>query len=147
MKRRIAALALALVAFPATAFAGPTDPHRTGAEAVPSSSLGVPPDVAARAQKPTANDVPTYHPSLGAGVDTAVRAHLPAAGTDVAASDQQASKPGPVLVSAPAPESSDFDWGDAGIGAATAASLLGISLVGGIALRRRQQRTPAVLAG
>jgi len=129
VKRCIAALAVALVAFPATASAvsGPR-----GADENQSSSLGVSPRVAAG--HPTANDVPQY---------------LPAGGTDVAAPDQQSSPPGaPAPVSATGSDSSsDFDWADAGIGAATAVSLVGISLAGGMVLRRRQDRRPSAIAG
>jgi hypothetical protein len=109
-KRRIAALALALFAFPATALAAPQDLRHSA----PSSSLGVAPHVAARQSVPS---------------------HLPAAGTDVAARDQQSSPRGVSIPTEPA--SSGFDWTDAGIGAAGAASLLGISLAGALALRRR----------
>jgi hypothetical protein len=69
--------------------------------------------------------------------------HLPAKGTDVAARDQQA----PAGTSAPVSESSasDFDWSDAGIGAAGAAGLFAVSLAGGITLRRRTQRRISAL--
>jgi hypothetical protein len=129
VKRSIAALAVALIAFPATASAV-SNPRES--DQIQSSSLGVSPHVAAG--HPTANDVPRY---------------LPAGGTDVAAFDQQASAPGaPAPVSVAASDSSgDFDWADAGIGAATAVSLVGISLAGGMVLRRRQDRRPSAIAG
>ena len=128
MKRCIAAVILALVGFPSAAFAMPDD-VRAPDQRVPSSSLGVPPNLQAPDQR----------------TDHTVPRHLDATGTDVAATDQQAST-GAV---APAPESATdgFDWTDAGIGAAGAASLLGISLAGGFALRRRQHRRVSVLAG
>jgi hypothetical protein len=127
VKRSIAALAVALVAFPATASAAS---NASGSEQLPSSSLGIPPHVANG--QPTLNDVPQY---------------LPAVGTDVAAGDQQASSPGaPAPVSATASDSSEFDWSDAGIGAATAVSLMGISLAGGMVLRRRQDGRPSAIA-
>ena len=128
MKRCIAAVILALVGFPSAAFAMP-DHVRARDQNVPSSSLGVPPNLQAPDQR-------TEH---------AVPQHLDATGTDVAASDQQASTRAVV----PAPESATdgFDWADAGIGAAGAASLLGISLAGGFALRRRQDRRVSALAG
>ena len=130
MKRCIAALVLTLIAFPTTALAVPDD-LRAPDQQVPSSSLGVPPDLRAPDQQ-----TPRADPS-----------HLPATGTDVAAPDQQASTGAPDAVSAPEPAGGEFDWTDAGIGAAGAASLLGISLAGGIALRRRQQRDPSAIAG
>jgi hypothetical protein len=105
-RRRIAALALALLAFPATALAAPQD--------LPSSSLGIPPELAS---------------------PPAVPSHLPAIGTDVAAPDQQSSPPGVSIQTESA--SSGFDWTDAGIGAAGTVSLLGIALAGALALRRR----------
>ena len=138
MKRCIAALAVALVAFPATASAvsGPR-----GSDQIQSSSLGVPPHLSG--DRPTASDVPQYLPATGADVPL----HLPAAGTDVAAVDQQASPGAPALASTTASDSSsDFDWADASIGAATAVSLMGISLAGGMVLRRRNERRPSAIA-
>ena len=129
MKRSIAALAVALVAFPATASAAS---NASGSDQVPSSSLGIPPHVASG--QPTVNDVPQYLPAIGR------------AGTDVAASDQQSSPGAPAPVSATASDSSEFDWSDASIGAATAVSLMGISLAGGMVLRRRQDRRPSAIA-
>ena len=69
MKRRIAALTAALVTFPAVAFADPPESVTGHWRAAPARPL------------PTARDAAS---------------HLPALGTDVAASDQQASKPAPV---------------------------------------------------
>jgi hypothetical protein len=110
MKRYIAAVALAFLAFPGSTLA---------MQDVRGGSLGV----AAHLAQPQAK------------------------GTDVAAPDQQAStrstSPAIELV---ADDDSGFDWGDAGIGAATAASLLGISLAGGMTLRRRHRRGPALPA-
>jgi hypothetical protein len=124
VKRHTVALAVALMAFPATASAAP-DLH--GSDQVPSSSLGVPPHLATP-DRPTAADVPQY---------------LPAEGTDVAAPDQQASKPAPAAAVESDPSSGEFDWGDAGIGAATAVALMGVSLAGGMTVRRRQHRLAA----
>jgi hypothetical protein len=128
VKRCIAALVLTLIAFPTTALAMPDD-LRAPDQKVPSSSLGVPPDLRAPDQQ-----TPRADPS-----------HLPATGTDVAAPDQQASTGAPAAT--PEPSDGGFDWTYAGIGAAGAASLLAISLAGGIAVRRRQQRHPSALAG
>jgi hypothetical protein len=114
-KRRIAALALALLAFPATALAAPQDLRHEA----PSSSLGIPPELASRPA------VPSH----------LVGRHLPAVGTDVAAPDQQSSPPGVSIPTESA--SSGFDWTDAGIGAAGTMSLLGIALAGAVVLRRR----------
>jgi hypothetical protein len=123
VKRRIAALALALLAFPATALAMPQDPVRSD-QGAPSSSLGVPPDLAPN-----------------------VQSHLPTKGTDVAAPDQQASKSvAPATESASSSGTSDFDWADAAVGAAVTAGLLGASFAGAVALRRRQ-RGQSALAG
>ena len=123
MKRSIVALVVVLMALPATATAAP---DLRGSEDVPSSSLGIPPNLG---QRPSHADVPQY---------------LPAGGTDVAASDQQASERAPAVLTESG-SSGDFDWADAGLGAATAASLIGISLAGGIAVRRH--RRPTALAG
>ena len=99
--------------------------------AFPGAALAVPDDVRAPDQR-TSHAVPSY---------------LPTTGTDVAAPDQQASAP----PSSPAPASTSadggFDWSDAGIGAAGAASLLGISLAGVATLRGRRHRRASALAG
>jgi hypothetical protein len=111
MKRCIAAVTLMLLAFPGGALA--------------------------------ASDLRTeQHVSGGSlGVAPATMPQLEAKGTDVAAPDQQASTrstaPAIELV---ADDDGGFDWADAGIGAVTAASLLGISLAGGMTLRRRHHR-------
>jgi hypothetical protein len=112
VKRCIATLFVALVAFPAAASAVPPDYIREHSE---------PP--------------PLVHPE-GAGSAS----HLPALGTDVAAPDQQASKPAPAPVSAPS--DSGLDWGDAGLigGAALAA----FAIAGAVGVRRRRA---APLAG
>jgi hypothetical protein len=128
VKRCIAAVVLALVGFPSAAFAMPDD-LRAPDQRVQSSSLGVPPNLQAPDQR----------------TDYAVPRHLDATGTDVAAPDQQASTGAVAPASASAPDA--FDWAEAGPGAAGAASLLGISLAGGFALRRRQHRRVSALAG
>jgi hypothetical protein len=116
MKRCIAAVTLALLAFPGGALAASdlrADPGVRG------GSLGVAPQ----------------------GLP-----QLEATGTDVAAPDQQAStRSAPPSFEILADEGGGFDWGDAGIGAATMASLMGISLAGGMTLRRRQQRRASAL--
>jgi hypothetical protein len=114
VKRRIAPLVLALLAFPAGALAAPSD-------------LRAP-------DQRTASDLAP---------------RLEAAGTDVAAPDQQASTTSAVPVAAPAPASvaDGFDWGDAGIGSAGAAAVVALALSGGIALRRRRLDSPSALAG
>ena len=133
MKRRIAALTAALVTFPAVAFADP-----------PESVTGhwAPPPLVV----PDSADVPS---------------HLPALGTDVAAPDQQASKPAPSLtVSAKGTDvaaadagvqpgltvstGDDFDWADAGVGALAGTALAAFAIAGAVGLRRRP---PTPLAG
>jgi hypothetical protein len=111
VKRCIATLFVALVAFPSAAFA-------------------IPPENVHRHWGPP----PLVHPESGA----AQASHLPALGTDVAAPDQQSSKP------APAPVSSDsgIDWADAGAIAGTA--LAAFAIAGAVGLRRRRA---APLAG
>jgi hypothetical protein len=117
MKRCIAAVALALLAFPGGALAQDlrTEQHVSG------GSLGVAPGVMPQVQ---------------------------AKGTNVAAPDQQASTlpantpPADVAAS----DDGGFDWSDAGIGAATAVSLMGISLAGGMTIRRRHRRGSALPA-
>jgi hypothetical protein len=113
VKRFITALAVAFIAFPATALAMPYEPVGSGSQ--PSSRA---PHIAPR---------------------------LPATGTDAAAPDQQSSAPS--ASPAPASAGSEFDWSDAGIGAAVATALLGVSLAGGVTARRRQDRRPSALAG
>lgn len=112
VKRLVVALAVAVVAFPAGALALPYDPS-TRDHQVPSSSLGVPPELM-------------------------LPRHIPATGTDVAAPDQQS--PVDTSVPAPAPSGNDFDWGDAGIGAGSAIALLAVSLGSAFSLRRRRIR-------
>jgi hypothetical protein len=101
--------------------------------AFPGAALAVPDDLRAPDQR-SPRDVPS---------------HLPATGTDVAAPDQQASTGAGSLAPASTPASAGdgFDWTDAGIGAAGAASLLGISLAGVVALRGRRQLRDSALAG
>jgi hypothetical protein len=105
VKRCIATLFVALVAFPSAAFA-------------------IPPEHVSRHWEPS----PLVHP------DNALPSHLAALGTDVAAPDQQASKP----ASAPVSTSSDsgLDLADAGViaGAAIAA----FAIAGAAGLRRRR---------
>ena len=72
---------------------------------------------------------------------------LEAIGTDVAAPDQQASTRSSAPLTAPAPAADGFDWTDAGIGGGGAAAVLAIALAGGLAVRRRQPRSPSALAG
>lgn len=127
MKRLITALAVAFIAFPATALAMPDEPVGSGSP-LTSRVSDIAPDQRAPDQR----------------IPRDLTAHLPAIGTDAAAPDQQSSAPAPSP--APASAGSEFDWSDAGIGAAVATALLAVSLAGGITLRRRQQRSSA-LAG
>jgi hypothetical protein len=128
MRRFITALALALVAFPATALAVPDEPHGSGSP-LTSRVAAIAPDQRAPDQR----------------TPDAVPPRLAATGTDVSAPDQQASAPAPS--SAPTSAASEFDWADAGIGAAIATGLLAIALAGGITVRRRQHRRASALAG
>jgi hypothetical protein len=128
MKCFIAALALAIFAFPGTVLAMPDEPVGSGSP-LTSRVHDVAPDQRAPDQR-TPRDVSP---------------RLPATGTDVAAADQQAS----TYAASPAPASaaSEFDWSDAGIGAAVATGLLAVALAGGIMVRRRQHRRASALAG
>jgi hypothetical protein len=128
MRRFITAMALAVIAFPATALAMPDEQHGSGSP-LTSRVHHIAPDQRAPDQQTT----------------RAVPPRLPAIGTDVAAPDQQASAPD----DSPAPPSavSEFDWSDAGIGAGVATGLLAIALAGGITVRRRQHRRASALAG
>ena len=126
-------LALALAA---PGLARPADPAPAERPAVHATIGTADRPSEPRAQAPT-----------GSLAGTTDRTPVNAPGTDVAAPDQQASTGAPDAVSAPEPAGGEFDWTDAGIGAAGAASLLAISLAGGIALRRRQQRDPSAIAG
>jgi hypothetical protein len=128
MKRFITALALAVIAFPATALAMPAEPPGAGSP-LNSRVPDIAPDQRAPDQR-TPRELPP---------------RLPATGTDAAAPDQRASTLGPTP--APVSAGSEFDWSDAGIGAAVATALLGVSLAGGITVRRRQHRHASALAG
>jgi hypothetical protein len=127
VKRFITALTLAVFAFPTAVFAMPDEPSSSGSP-IASRVHHVAPDQRAPDQR-TPRDLP---------------ARIPASGTDVAAPDQQSSVHG--TLPAPTSAASEFDWTDAGIGAAVATGLLALSLAGGITVRRRQQRSSA-LAG
>jgi hypothetical protein len=173
LKRFVAALSLALFASPAAALAAPAEPAASGSplisrvppsvtdhwvpdqrtgDDVPSRLQAAGTDVAAPDQQAS---TPAVSPRLTAsGTDVAapdqqastpaVSPRLTASGTDVAAPDQQASVPGPSPATASA--GSEFDWADAGIGAAVVTGLLAISLAGVVTVRRRQHRR-AALAG
>jgi hypothetical protein len=112
VKRCIATLFVALVALPSAASAMPPEPVRRH---------WAPP--------------PLVQPER-AGLES----RLPARGTDVAAPDQQASKPAPAAVSAPS--GSDFDWSDAGL--VGGAALAALAIAGALGVRRRRA---APLAG
>jgi hypothetical protein len=120
MKSVLTVLAVLLLV-PAAASARPLD------DGVPSSSLGVPPELVAPQQD--LRNADQRAPSV-----VPVQVH----GTDVAAADQQSPKvaPAPVHVSAPAP---GFDWGTAAIGAAI--SLLLMTALLGIAVTVRRRHT------
>jgi MYXO-CTERM domain-containing protein len=108
VKRCIATLFLALVAVPATASALPPESvHRHWAA-----------------------------PPLVQRDDAGLPSYLPARGTDVAAWDQQASKPAPGPVPVTSSSDSGLDWADAGVigGAALAA----FAIAGAVGLRRRR---------
>lgn len=109
MKRCLAALFIALVAFPSAARSDPPDNVRHHWAPV---------------ARPDAPYIPPYVPS-----------HIPARGTDVAAPDQQASQPGPSLVSDRGDDG--FEWSDAGIGALAGTALAGFAVAGAVGLRRR----------
>ena len=112
MKRCIATLFVALVAFPSAAFAIPPEQDRGYPEPPPLVRPG----------------------SAG------LASHLPALGTDVAAPDQQASKPAPAPVSTSS--DSGLDLADAGVIAG--AALAAFAIAGAVGLRRRRA---APLAG
>ncbi len=110
MKRCIATLFVALVAFP-------------------SAASALPPEGIYR------DDAP---PPLVRPDNAGPAAHLPALGTDVAAPDQQASKPAPASAS----PDSGIDWADAGTVAG--AALAAFAIAGAFGVRRRRA---APLAG
>jgi hypothetical protein len=112
VKRCIATLFVALVAFPAVASA-------------------MPPEQIRRHWAP---------PPLVQPESPGLASRLPALGTDVAAPDQQASKPGPAPVSTSS--DSGLDWADAGLVAG--AALAAFAIAGAVGLRRRRA---APLAG
>jgi hypothetical protein len=133
LKRFIAILSLALAGFPAAALAAP-DARASAGSPLPSR---VPPQVADHwADELNLRDLPAYPRAIP-------QAPPQARGTDVAAPDQQASTHAP----SPAPTSaaSDFDWADAGIGAAVAAGML--ALAGAMIVQRRQSRRGSAVAG
>jgi hypothetical protein len=136
LKRFIATLSLALFAFPAATLAASDAQSSSGS---PLSS-GVPPQVANHWAQD--QQVPRALPAYPRAV---LVAPPQARGTDVAAPDQQASTDAP----SPAPTSaaSDFDWADAGIGAAIAAGTLALALAGAMTVQRRQSRRGSAIAG
>ena len=128
MKRCLAALAVAFVAFPSVASAVPPDyiiKYSESADAPASHLPALGTDVAAADQQASAPAAP-----------------VSAKGTDVAAPDQQASKPAPAPESQPAGD--DFDWADAGVGALAGTALAAFAIAGAVGLRRRP---PTPLAG
>ena len=106
MKRCIATLFVALVAFP-------------------SAAAAVPPDYIRRHWEPP----PLVHPESAGPAS-----HLPALGTDVAAPDQQASNPAPAPVSASS--DSGLDLTDAGAIAGAALAAFAIAGAVGLRRRR-----------
>jgi hypothetical protein len=120
MKSRITALALAVLAFPASALADPAREARSGA--TPHTQL------------------------LGPASYSPLQSRLPTLGTDVAAPDQQASIGAAAPVVA-VDDAGGLDWSDAGIGAAGVLGLLTVALAGAITVRRRQHRRASALAG
>jgi len=92
--------------------------------AFPSVTFAMPPENTGRQWSPP----PLVQP------DVAVPSHLPAKGTDVAAPDQQASKPGPASVSSST--DSGVDATDAGLMAG--AALAAFAIAGAVGLRRRR---------
>ena len=110
MKRCITTLFVALVAFP-------------------SAALALPPEEIYRGDE----SPPVVHPE-----SAGLASRLPAVGTDVAAPDQQASKPAPVSESA----NSGLDWADAGL--MSGAALAAFAIAGAVGVRRRRA---APLAG
>jgi hypothetical protein len=131
VKACIAAVTLALLAFPASALAVS--------------------DARAPDQR-TPHDIPSYLPATGTDVAAGdqqastrhtIPSYLPNNPVDAAVHTERASVGGPGAD--PAPSGSGFDWSDAGVGAASA--LLALSLAVAMALRRRERRPPSALAG
>ena len=160
MKRRIAALTAALVAFPAVAFADPPESvtgHWAPPPLVVPDSADVPShlpalgtDVAApdqQASKPAPSLTVSAKGTDVAAADQQASKSAPsltvsAKGTDVAAADQQASKSAPVALTVSTGD--DFDWADAGVGALAGTALAAFAIAGAVGLRRRP---PTPLAG
>ena len=137
MKRRIAALTAALVAFPAVAFADPPESvtgHWAPPPLVVSDSADVPSHLPARGTDVAAPDQQASKPAPSLTVS--------AKGTDVAAADQQASKSAPVALTVSTGD--DFDWADAGVGALAGTALAAFAIAGAVGVRRRP---PTPLAG
>jgi hypothetical protein len=133
VKACIAAVTLALFAFPATALAIS--------------------DARAPDQR-TPHEIPSYLPTTGTDVAAAdqqaskrhaIPSYLPRNPVDAALHTERGSVGGPAVD--PAPSGSGFDWSDAGVGAAGAACLIALSLSGAMVLRRRERRPPSALAG
>ena len=137
----------ALFAFPATALAidDARAPDQRTYEEIPSHLATIGTDVAAADQQASKLSPLSVDAALG---------------TDVAAADQQASKPASsrnsvdaalhadnAPVESSASSGSEFDWADAGAGAAGAAIVIALSVGGVMALRRRERRPPSALAG
>ena len=123
MKARIAAVTLALFAFPATALAidDARAPDQRTDEEIPSRLATIGTDVAAPDQQAS-----HYH---------SVQGHLPSSPADAPLNADSASS------------GSGFDWSDAGAGAAGAACLIALSVGGVTVLRRRDRRPPSAVAG
>jgi hypothetical protein len=149
----ISALALAAMCVPATGATASTLPQdfktdaASNAPAV-SSDYSLPSDFrsdsASRSSAP-ADESTHYLPSNFRSDSASNAPNTPSAGhlpsnfrTDAA--DGHARQPAPAQVTVQAPESSGFDWGDAGIGAAALLGLL--ALGGGMTLLVLRQRGP-----
>jgi hypothetical protein len=128
LKRFIATLSLALFAFPGAALAAPGGQPNSGSPLI----SGAPPNVA-------------HHWARDQLVPSDLPAYPRAYPHDVAAAHQQATAhaPAPARTSA----ASDFDWADAGIGAAVATGVLALALAGVVTVQRRQSRRGPALAG
>ena len=133
MKACIAAVTLALCAFPATALAVS--------------------DARAPDQR-TPHEIPSYLPTTGTDVAAAdqqastrhtIPSYLPSNPVDAARHTEWASVGG--AADDPASSGSGFDWSDAGVGAAGAACVIALSFAGAMVLRRRERRPPSALAG
>lgn len=92
-------------------------------------------------EKPSGSHLPAIGTDVAASDQQSPVQQSGALGTDVAASDQQSpvQRSAGAVAPTPAAETSGFEWADAAIGAAAAIALAGMAGMAATALRRRRR--------